>query len=41
VDLLFLVEGSDTLGLEGFLRLKAFLKRFLQTVIASDTPTKV
>ncbi|KAK0136749.1 von Willebrand factor A domain-containing protein 2 [Merluccius polli] len=41
VDLLFLVEGSATLGLEGFMRLKAFLKRFLQTVITSDTPTKV
>ncbi|CAL8301444.1 unnamed protein product [Lota lota] len=41
VDLLFLVEGSTPLGVEGFLRLKAFLKRFLQTVMASDTPTKV
>ncbi|XP_029932984.1 von Willebrand factor A domain-containing protein 2 [Myripristis murdjan] len=41
VDLLFLVEGSDTLTLEGFLRLKSFLKRFLQAVISSDTPTKV
>ncbi|XP_030195809.1 von Willebrand factor A domain-containing protein 2 isoform X2 [Gadus morhua] len=41
VDLLFLVEGSAMLGMEGFLRLKAFLKRFLQTVMASDTPTKV
>ncbi|XP_036938266.1 von Willebrand factor A domain-containing protein 2 isoform X2 [Acanthopagrus latus] len=41
VDLLFLVEGSATLTLEGFLRLKSFLKRFLQTVIGSDTPSKV
>lgn len=41
MDLLFLVEGSATLTLEGFLRLKSFLKRFLQTVIGSDTPSKV
>ncbi|KAG8008701.1 Tudor domain-containing protein 1 [Nibea albiflora] len=41
VDLLFLVEGSATLTLEGFLRLKSFLKRFLQNVIGSDSPSKV
>uniref|UniRef100_A0A673ALJ3 von Willebrand factor A domain containing 2 n=1 Tax=Sphaeramia orbicularis TaxID=375764 RepID=A0A673ALJ3_9TELE len=41
VDLLFLVEGSDALTLEGFHRLKSFLKRFLQTVIGNDTPTKI
>lgn len=41
MDLLFLVEGSDTLTLEGFLRLKSFLKRFLQTVIGSSSPSKV
>ncbi|XP_047464895.1 von Willebrand factor A domain-containing protein 2 [Mugil cephalus] len=41
VDLLFLLEGSTTLSLEGFLRLKSFLKRFLQTVIGSDSPSKV
>ncbi|XP_061911637.1 von Willebrand factor A domain-containing protein 2 [Entelurus aequoreus] len=41
VDLLFLVEGSDALTLEGFLRLKAFLKRFLQNVIGQNTPSKV
>ncbi|KAK7919576.1 hypothetical protein WMY93_010860 [Mugilogobius chulae] len=41
LDLLFLLEGSSTLSLEGFLRLKSFLKRFLQTVMANDTPTKV
>ncbi|KAM6964673.1 von Willebrand factor A domain-containing protein 2 [Tautogolabrus adspersus] len=41
VDLLFLVEGSNKLTLEGFLRLKSFLKRFLQTVIGSDSPSKV
>ncbi|PWA21619.1 hypothetical protein CCH79_00003032 [Gambusia affinis] len=41
IDLLFLLEGSAALTLEGFLRLKSFLKRFLQTVIGSDTPSKV
>ncbi|XP_017290446.1 von Willebrand factor A domain-containing protein 2 [Kryptolebias marmoratus] len=41
VDLLFLLEGSAALTLEGLLRLKSFLKRFLQTVIGSDSPTKV
>lgn len=41
MDLLFLLEGSATLTLEGFLRLKSFLKRFLQTVIGSDSPSKV
>lgn len=41
VDLLFLLEGSSTITLEGFLRLKSFLKRFLQTVIGSDSPSKV
>lgn len=41
MDLLFLLEGSTTITLEGFLRLKSFLKRFLQTVIGSDSPSKV
>ncbi|XP_061561834.1 von Willebrand factor A domain-containing protein 2 [Phycodurus eques] len=41
MDLLFLLEGSATLTLEGFLRLKSFLKRFLQTVMGSNTPSKV
>ncbi|XP_036399886.1 von Willebrand factor A domain-containing protein 2 [Megalops cyprinoides] len=41
VDLLFLVEGSTTLTLEGFLRYKSFLKRFLQAVLAADTPVNV
>ncbi|XP_008311990.1 von Willebrand factor A domain-containing protein 2 isoform X4 [Cynoglossus semilaevis] len=41
VDLLFLLEGSATLTVDGFLRLKSFLKRFLQTVIGPDTPSKV
>ncbi|XP_016517382.1 von Willebrand factor A domain-containing protein 2 isoform X2 [Poecilia formosa] len=41
IDLIFLLEGSATLTLDGFLRLKSFLKRFLQTVISSDSPSKV
>ncbi|XP_069547811.1 von Willebrand factor A domain-containing protein 2 [Brachyistius frenatus] len=41
VDLLFLLEGSATLTLEGFLRLRSFLKRFLQIAIGSDSPSKV
>ncbi|XP_063077522.1 von Willebrand factor A domain-containing protein 2 [Engraulis encrasicolus] len=41
VDALFLVEGSSALTLEGFLRFKAFLKRFFQATMASSTPTKV
>ncbi|KAL2078028.1 hypothetical protein ACEWY4_025713 [Coilia grayii] len=41
VDALFLVEGSTALTLEGFLRFKAFLKRFFQATMASSSPTKV
>uniref|UniRef100_A0A3Q2G4L3 von Willebrand factor A domain containing 2 n=1 Tax=Cyprinodon variegatus TaxID=28743 RepID=A0A3Q2G4L3_CYPVA len=41
IDVLFLLEGSTALTLEGFLRIKSFLKRFLQTVIGSDSPSKV
>ncbi|XP_028845412.1 von Willebrand factor A domain-containing protein 2 isoform X1 [Denticeps clupeoides] len=41
VDVLFLVEGSTALSLEGFMRFKSFLKRFLQTVVGADTPTKI
>lgn len=41
MDVLFLVEGSAALTLEGFLRFKAFLKRFLQATMASSSPTKV
>ncbi|XP_042364053.1 von Willebrand factor A domain-containing protein 2 [Plectropomus leopardus] len=41
VDLLFLMEGSATLTLEGFLHLKSFLKRFLRTVIGSNSPSRV
>ncbi|KAF5896520.1 von Willebrand factor A domain-containing protein 2 [Clarias magur] len=40
VDVLFLVDSSTNLTLEGFLRFKSFLKRFVQTVLSSDTPVK-
>uniref|UniRef100_A0A3B1JJ74 von Willebrand factor A domain containing 2 n=1 Tax=Astyanax mexicanus TaxID=7994 RepID=A0A3B1JJ74_ASTMX len=41
VEVLFLVESSTALTLEGFLRFKAFLKRFMQTVLSSDAPVKI
>ncbi|KAI4872809.1 hypothetical protein NFI96_016136, partial [Prochilodus magdalenae] len=41
VDVLFLVESSTALTLEGFLRFKSFLKRFMQAVLSSDTPVKI
>ncbi|XP_019358407.1 PREDICTED: von Willebrand factor A domain-containing protein 2 [Gavialis gangeticus] len=41
VDLLFLVDSSSGTSLEGFLRYKAFLKRFVQAVLSRDTPAKV
>ncbi len=41
MDVLFLVEGSSALTLEGFLRFKSFLKRFMQAVLSSDTPVKM
>ncbi|XP_057276922.1 von Willebrand factor A domain-containing protein 2 [Pezoporus wallicus] len=41
VDLLFLVDSSSAVTLEGFLRYKAFLKRFLQGVMGQDSPMKV
>ncbi|KAM9817345.1 von Willebrand factor A domain-containing protein 2 [Neosynchiropus ocellatus] len=41
VDLLFLLEGSASLSREDFLQLKLFLKRFLQVVNVSETPSKV
>ncbi|XP_029106075.1 von Willebrand factor A domain-containing protein 2 isoform X1 [Scleropages formosus] len=41
VDLLFLVDGSSSLGLEGFLHFKSFLKRFLQVALGGDTPVNV
>ncbi|XP_061491907.1 von Willebrand factor A domain-containing protein 2 isoform X2 [Rhineura floridana] len=41
VDLLFLVDSSSRITLEGFLRYKAFLKRFLQAVWSRDSPGSV
>uniref|UniRef100_A0ABM5G1U9 von Willebrand factor A domain-containing protein 2 n=1 Tax=Pogona vitticeps TaxID=103695 RepID=A0ABM5G1U9_9SAUR len=41
VDLLLLVDSSSSTTLEGFLRYKAFLKRFLQTVWRTETPGNV
>uniref|UniRef100_A0A8C6JB79 Uncharacterized protein n=1 Tax=Melopsittacus undulatus TaxID=13146 RepID=A0A8C6JB79_MELUD len=41
VDLLFLVDSSSAVTLEGFLRYKAFLKRFLQGVMGQDSPVNV
>ncbi|NXS74981.1 VWA2 protein, partial [Pandion haliaetus] len=41
VDLLFLMDSSAGVMLEGFLRYKAFLKRFLQAVMGQDSPINV
>ncbi|NXS11335.1 VWA2 protein, partial [Neodrepanis coruscans] len=41
VDLLFLVDSSAGVTLEGFLRYKAFLKRFLQAVMGHNSPMNV
>uniref|UniRef100_A0A8B9NIW7 von Willebrand factor A domain containing 2 n=1 Tax=Accipiter nisus TaxID=211598 RepID=A0A8B9NIW7_9AVES len=41
VDLLFLMDSSAGVTLEGFLRYKAFLKRFLQAVMGQDSPMNV
>ncbi|NXN16664.1 VWA2 protein, partial [Indicator maculatus] len=41
VDLLFLIDSSAGVTLEGFLRYKAFLKRFLQAVMGQDSPMNV
>ncbi|NWW86530.1 VWA2 protein, partial [Rhynochetos jubatus] len=41
VDLLFLMDSSVGVTLEGFLRYKAFLKRFLQAVVAWNSPMSV
>ncbi|NXF93472.1 VWA2 protein, partial [Eubucco bourcierii] len=41
VDLLFLIDSSAGVTLEGFLRYKAFLKRFLQAVMGQDSPVNV
>ncbi|NXP90278.1 VWA2 protein, partial [Passerina amoena] len=41
VDLLFLMDSSAGVTLEGFLRFKAFLKRFLQAMVGQDSPVSV
>nr|XP_025951971.1 von Willebrand factor A domain-containing protein 2 [Dromaius novaehollandiae]XP_025951972.1 von Willebrand factor A domain-containing protein 2 [Dromaius novaehollandiae]XP_025951973.1 von Willebrand factor A domain-containing protein 2 [Dromaius novaehollandiae]XP_025951974.1 von Willebrand factor A domain-containing protein 2 [Dromaius novaehollandiae]XP_025951975.1 von Willebrand factor A domain-containing protein 2 [Dromaius novaehollandiae]XP_025951976.1 von Willebrand factor A domain len=41
VDLLFLMDSSAGIMLEGFLCFKAFLKRFLQAVMGQDSPMNV
>ncbi|XP_078497307.1 von Willebrand factor A domain-containing protein 2 [Lissotriton helveticus] len=41
VDLLFLVDSSSATTLEGFLRHKSFLKRFIQAVMMADSPVNV
>ncbi|KFQ19347.1 von Willebrand factor A domain-containing protein 2, partial [Merops nubicus] len=41
VDLLFLMDSSAGVTLEGFLRYKAFLKRFLQAVMGQDSSVNV
>uniref|UniRef100_A0A8C4UJT5 von Willebrand factor A domain containing 2 n=1 Tax=Falco tinnunculus TaxID=100819 RepID=A0A8C4UJT5_FALTI len=41
VALLFLMDSSAGVTLEGFLRYKAFLKRFLQAVMGQDSPMNV
>ncbi|EMP39035.1 von Willebrand factor A domain-containing protein 2 [Chelonia mydas] len=41
VDLLFLVDSSSGTTLEGFLRYKAFLKRFIRAVLSKDSPANV
>ncbi|XP_065529021.1 von Willebrand factor A domain-containing protein 2 [Lathamus discolor] len=40
-NLLFLVDSSSAVTLEGFLRYKAFLKRFFQGVMGQDSPMNV
>ncbi|NXI42764.1 VWA2 protein, partial [Galbula dea] len=41
MDLLFLMDSSAGVTLEGFLRYKAFLKRFLRAVMGQDSPVNV
>ncbi|XP_053307201.1 von Willebrand factor A domain-containing protein 2 [Spea bombifrons] len=41
IDLLFLVDSSDTSSLEGFMRHKSFLKRFVQAALSDDSPVNV
>ncbi|XP_069756092.1 von Willebrand factor A domain-containing protein 2 isoform X3 [Narcine bancroftii] len=41
VDILLLIDGSTKTSLEGFLRYKAFVKRFLQVVLTADNQMNV
>ncbi|XP_030058548.1 von Willebrand factor A domain-containing protein 2 isoform X2 [Microcaecilia unicolor] len=41
VDLLFLLDSSSSTALEGFLRHKSFLKRFIQATLAVGSPVNV
>ncbi|NXX86390.1 VWA2 protein, partial [Urocolius indicus] len=41
VDVLFLVDSSAGVTLEGFLRYKAFLKRFMQAAVGQDSPMNI
>ncbi|XP_047409254.1 von Willebrand factor A domain-containing protein 2 isoform X2 [Sciurus carolinensis] len=41
IDLLFLLDSSAGTTLEGFLRAKAFVKRFLQAVLSEDSRARV
>ncbi|XP_067393130.1 von Willebrand factor A domain-containing protein 2 [Emydura macquarii macquarii] len=41
VDLLFLMDSSSGTALEGFLRYKAFLKRFIQAALSKGSPANI
>ncbi|XP_008585590.1 PREDICTED: von Willebrand factor A domain-containing protein 2 [Galeopterus variegatus] len=41
IDVLFLLDTSAGTTLEGFLRAKAFVKRFAQVVLSEDSPVRV
>ncbi|KAM4702646.1 von Willebrand factor A domain-containing protein 2 [Rhinophrynus dorsalis] len=41
IDLLFLVDSSTASSLEGFMRHKSFLKRFIQASLSEDSPVNV
>ncbi|NP_001087052.1 von Willebrand factor A domain-containing protein 2 precursor [Xenopus laevis] len=41
IDLLFLVDSSDTTSLEAFMQHKSFLKRFIQASLSDESPLNV
>ncbi|XP_023571254.1 von Willebrand factor A domain-containing protein 2 isoform X2 [Octodon degus] len=41
IDILFLLDSSASTALEGFLRAKAFVKRFVQAVLSEDSQARV